>query len=68
MVRVSLMSSILSSSSVSILSILAVNYPLGVLFVSVPLISLAIAFSCSFIWDKFLCLGILSMSLPSSVF
>ena len=61
-VRVSLMSSILLSSPVSILMITALNYPSGMLLISVLLRSLALALSCSFICNKFLCLHILSKS------
>ena len=50
------MSSILFSGPVSILMIIALNSPSGMLLISIQLRSLAMALSFSFIWNRFLCL------------
>ena len=61
--RVSLISWILFWSPVSILMIIVFNSLSGMLLISLTLRSLAVTLFCSFIWDKFLCLLILSASL-----
>ena len=64
-VRVSLQSSILFSSSASVLMMVALNSPSGMFFTSALLRSLAVTLSGSLIWDGFLHLGTLSKSLSS---
>ena len=61
------MSSMLFSSPVSILMIVALNSGSGTLLTSVLIRSLVMTFSCSFFRDGFLHLGIMSRSLSSSV-
>ena len=66
-VGVSLMSSTLFSSPVSILMIIALHFPSGMLLISVSFRTLSVASFCSFIWNEFLYLTLFASRVCFSV-